>query len=83
MSADSAYERSVACAEQELGLHEGGKERVAHGTVQSPQALSLRDRQPKPRHLEVLTSNASQHFEWLFHCHFLTRWIVLMNRRRV
>lgn len=55
----SAYERSIARAEQKLGLNEGAQQRVAYSTVQAPQALSLRDRQAKPRHLEVLTLNSS------------------------
>jgi hypothetical protein len=75
----SAHESAVACAEQKLRLHKPAKERVTHGTVQSPQALRLRDSQPQTRHLEVLPLNASKHLEWLFQCrHFLSRWVVSM-----
>ena len=75
--------RSISCAEQKLGFDERAKQSVAHCAIQAPESLRLRNRQAKTRHLDVLALHTPKHVERLFFCHFLvSRWAVLMNRRR-
>jgi hypothetical protein len=53
-------ERTVASPGKKLGLDERAEQRVARGSIESPQPLRLRRRKAKSGHLGVLAPNAPQ-----------------------
>lgn len=56
-----AHKRTIPCAKKELGIHERTEQRIACGTVKTPEPLRLRRRQPQSGHFDVLALNASQY----------------------
>src|SRR2546423_11817232 len=54
-------ERSMSCAEEELGVDKRAEEGVARGAIETPEPLRLRRRQPQSGHFDVLALNASQY----------------------
>ena len=57
-----ADEGAVTSAREEPCVDQRAEHRVARGRVEPPEPLRLLRRQPQPRHLEELSSNASNHF---------------------
>ncbi|HEY6166921.1 MAG TPA: hypothetical protein VI454_02690, partial [Verrucomicrobiae bacterium] len=55
------HKSTIPCAEQELRVNERPEQRITRRTVESPEPLRLRRRQPQSGHLDVLALNASQH----------------------
>jgi len=52
---------AIPCAKQELRIHKSTEQRITRGTVEAPEPLRLRRRQPQSGHLDVLALNASQY----------------------
>ena len=57
-----ADKRSVSRLRQELGIHEGTKQRITKVALQSPQTLCLWGGQSEPRHLDEFPLYSLEHF---------------------
>jgi hypothetical protein len=55
------HKGAVPCAKEELGVDECTEQRIARGTIETPEPLRLRRRQTQSGHLGVLALNASQY----------------------
>ena len=55
------HECAVAGAKKKLGVHQRTEQRIARRTIETPEPLRLRCRQPQSRHFDVLALNASQY----------------------
>jgi hypothetical protein len=57
-----ADKRSVSRLRQELGIHEGTKQRITNVALQSPQTLCLCGGQSEPRHFDEFPLYSLEHF---------------------
>ena len=55
------HECAIPCAKQKLGVDKRTKQRITRGTVEAPEPLRLRRRQPQSGHFDVFALNASQY----------------------
>ena len=55
------YKCAIPCAKQKLGIDKRTEQRITRGTVEAPEPLRLRRRQPQSGHFDVLALDASQY----------------------